>query len=242
VPEVSEPGGSTIDASSLPPIDVAWQSLSGPLAAFAHRRGGAVVLDSDVGIFGALADQQDPAAWRSLADLLGPGGTVGLFPLDVPAPPGWAETFRLAGVQMVGDGVVGTRRSDVLDLGADDVDDVLELVARTRPGPFARRTIELGGYVGLRDEGRLIALSGRRLATDRHVEISAVCVDPDRRRGGLARLLVEAVVAGIVDEGRIPMLHAAASNTNAIALYEAMGFTISRRFDFVGVQAPPADT
>src|SRR4029079_8589452 len=106
--------------------------------------------------------------------------------------------------------------------GATAVDAVLDVCDRTHPGPCARRTIELGGYVGLRDEGRLIALSGRRLATDRHVEISAVCGDPDRRVGGLARLLVDAVVAGIVDEGRIPMLHAAASNTNAIALYEAM--------------------
>ena len=240
--EVSGPGGSAIDAKSLPPIDLVWQSLSGPLALFAHRRGGAVILDAEVGIFGALDDQHDPAAWRALADLLGPAGAIGLFPLEVPAPPGWGETFRLAGVQIVGEGVEGRRRSDVLDMGAGDVDDVLDLVERTRPGPFARRTIELGGYVGLRDDGRLVALSGRRLATDTHVEVSAVCVDPDRRRGGLARVLVEAVVAGIIEEGRVPMLHAAASNTNAIALYEAMGFTISRRFDFVGVQAPAGDT
>ena len=240
MPKVSGSGGSATDAGSVP-IDFAWQSMSGPIAPFAHRRGGAVVLDREVGIFGALADQHDPAAWHALADLLGPAGTVGLFPLDVPAPPGWVETFRLAGVQMLGDAVGGRRRSDVVDLGPDDVDEVVDLVERTRPGPFARRTIELGGYVGLRDEGRLVAMSGRRLATDRYIEISAVCVDPDRRRGGLARVLVEAVIAGIVEEGRVPMLHAAASNTGAIALYEAMGFTISRRFDFVGVQAPPGD-
>ena len=192
----------------------------------------------DVGVFGALADPGDTAAWDDLAELVGPGRGVGLFPLVAPLPDGWTESFRLAGVQMTADGVGGDRRDDVVDLGSADVDEVMDLVERTRPGPFARRTIELGGYVGVRADDRLVAIAGRRLATDRFVEISAVCVDPDHRRQGLARVVVDAVIAGIRAEGRVPMLHAAADNTGAIALYEAMGFEHTAAFDFVGVQAP----
>jgi hypothetical protein len=35
-----------------------------------------------------------------------------------------------------------------------DVPEMLELVARTGPGPFLARTIELGDYLGIRRDGR----------------------------------------------------------------------------------------
>ena len=38
-----------------------------------------------------------------------------------------------------------------------DVDDMLDLVERTRPGPFRRHTIDLGTYLGIRRDGKLIA-------------------------------------------------------------------------------------
>lgn len=221
-----------------PPDDFTWQSLTGPLSPFALRRDRAAIMDPEIGVFGALADPDDPAAWDDLGELVGPGGGIGLFPGLGAYPDGWSEVFRLAGVQMIASEIAGDRRTDVVDLCADDAAEVIDLVDRTRPGPFARRTIELGGYVGLRDDDRLLAVAGRRLATDQFVEISAVCVDPGHRRQGLARVVVDAVVAGIRAEGRIPMLHAAADNTGAIALYEAMGFVVTKRFDFVAVQAP----
>jgi hypothetical protein len=39
---------------------------------------------------------------------------------------------------------------------------MLALVARTEPGPFLPRTVELGGYLGIRHGERLIAMAGRR--------------------------------------------------------------------------------
>ncbi len=115
---------------------------------------------------------------------------------------------------------------------------MLELVARTRPGPFARRTVELGGYVGIRRAGRLVAMAGERMRPTGWAEISAVATDPDHRRQGLGELLVRAVATGIAARGEVPMLHASADNTGAIRLYEAMGFTVRRRARFLGVRAP----
>jgi predicted GNAT family acetyltransferase len=53
-------------------------------------------------------------------------------------------------------------------------------------------------------------------------------------------VLVREVAAMIVADGRTPFLHAAASNENAIRLYEALGFRLRRGVQFVGVQAPQA--
>lgn len=59
----------------------------------------------------------------------------------------------------------GTDRAEhshagVVELGAADVPEMLDLTARTRPGPFWRRTHELGTYLGVRLDGRLVAMAG----------------------------------------------------------------------------------
>lgn len=63
-------------------------------------------------------------------------------------------------------------------LGTDDVPEMLDLVARTRPGPFAARTVELGCYLGIRRGGALIAMAGERMHPAGWSEVSAVCTDP----------------------------------------------------------------
>jgi hypothetical protein len=76
---------------------------------------------------------------------------------------------------------------DAARLGAADVPEILDLIDRTQPGPFRRRTVELGTYLGLRSaDGRLIAMAGERLHPAGWTEISAVCTDPAHRRKGLA--------------------------------------------------------
>jgi len=51
---------------------------------------------------------------------------------------------------------------------------------------------------------------------------------------------VRAVVHGIRERGEHPFMHAAATNTNAIRLYEALGFTLRRRTTFAAVRTPDA--
>jgi len=114
---------------------------------------------------------------------------------------------------------------------------MLELVARTDPGPFRERTIELGTYLGIRHEGALVAMAGQRLSPPGWTEISAVCTDAAYRGRGLAARLVRAVAAEIHARGRTPFLHAAASNVNAIRLYEKLGFTTRRPIVFAAFES-----
>jgi predicted GNAT family acetyltransferase len=122
---------------------------------------------------------------------------------------------------------------DAARLGAADVPEILDLIDRTQPGPFRRRTVELGTYLGLRSaDGRLIAMAGERLHPAGWTEISAVCTDPAHRRKGLATYLIRAIAAGIRERGETPFLHTSAGNVNAIRLYESIGFVLRRRTDF----------
>jgi predicted GNAT family acetyltransferase len=105
---------------------------------------------------------------------------------------------------------------------------MLELVARTEPGPFLTRTIELGDYLGVRRDGALAAMAGERFRPEGWTEISAVCTAPEHRGEGLASRLVGALVAGIERRLEGAFLHVLATNTAAIRLYEQLGFRISR--------------
>jgi ribosomal protein S18 acetylase RimI-like enzyme len=127
---------------------------------------------------------------------------------------------------------------DVVRLGDADIPDILELVARTEPGPFAPRTVDFGGYLGVRVDGELVAMAGQRLRVAGHTEVSAVCTLPSFRGRGLAGWLSTAVAAEIRARGDIPFIHALVSNTRAIRLYEALGFEHRRDLMFAAVPMP----
>ncbi|MDI2128517.1 GNAT family N-acetyltransferase [Yinghuangia seranimata] len=232
----------------------AWASLTGPHAAFAERKGRVLRYPADVSPFFALPDDAGPADWADLVALVGPGEPVPIAAFGVEPPAEWEVLFTGEGVQMTGDEVPdgsgllvaqgGTGEFPAAPgehwavLGAADVPDVLALVERTKPGPFLPRTIELGTYVGVRVDGRLVAMAGERLHPPGWTEISAVCTDTDQRGRGLATRLVLAAVARIRSRGEQPFLHAAADNTNAIRLYAALGFRLNRRTTFTVVRTP----
>jgi GNAT superfamily N-acetyltransferase len=128
---------------------------------------------------------------------------------------------------------------EAVPLGRVDVPEMLDLTARTEPGPFLPRTYELGTYLGIRRRGRLVALAGERLHPDGWTEISAVCTDEAWRGQGLATRLIRAVGAGIRARGDIPFLHAVATNP-AIGLYEQLGFRLRKTTAFAAARVPEA--
>ena len=211
-------------------------ALLGPHAHLAERRGRVLRYPVDVCPFLAFPDDPGDADWRDLADLAGPGDVTGLPRRSVPA--GWEVAFSVPGVQMVDDGVAAAPDPDARVLDATDVPEMLALVERTKPGPFLPRTIAMGTYLGIRRGGRLVAMAGERLHPPGWTEISAVCTDPEHRGEGLATRLVLAVAAGIRDRGETPFLHAAATNTGAIRLYEALGFRLRKSLMFGSVRVP----
>ncbi|WP_225095339.1 GNAT family N-acetyltransferase [Streptomyces sp. CoH27] len=179
-------------------------------------------------------------AWRGTVELCAKAGVQILTPVTAvqTVPGGWETEDSGEGVQMVDTALYAEPAPEAVRLGPADVPEILALIALTRPGPFLPRTVELGTYLGIRDRGRLIALAGERLRPPGWTEISAVCTHPDHRGRGLATRLVRAVAAGIRERGDTPFLHAAASNTHAIRLYESIGFTLRRRTRFALVRTP----
>ncbi|MEV0917482.1 GNAT family N-acetyltransferase [Streptomyces sp. NPDC049967] len=217
--------------------NAAWAALTGPHAHLAERVGRAARYPTDVSPFSAIEDPADPRAWDDLAALVGPGAVTPVSGARA-VPDGWSVERGGDGVQLVDTALYAEPAPEAEPLGPADVPEILELIALTQPGPFLPRTIELGGYLGIRDRGRLIALAGERLHPPGWTEISAVCTHPDHRGRGLATRLVRAVAAGIRERGDTPFLHAAADNTQAIRLYESIGFTLRRRTRFLLVRAP----
>ena len=227
-----------------------WSALTGP------QRHLGVALDlsarfrSDVAPFGAFSAPPTEAHWAELAMLTGPGGLVAVTGLHGTPPGDWSDIVEIPGVQMVCERPMAfeppTSRptgaedpaEEVVALGDGDVEDMLTLVGLARPGPFLPRTIEFGGYVGIRRDGELVAMAGERLRPPGWTEISAVATHPDHRGQGLGTVLVRAVVASVVRRGERPFLHAAADNTVAIRLYRELGFSVCRETLFVVASAP----
>jgi ribosomal protein S18 acetylase RimI-like enzyme len=223
-------------AATGPLDDPVRAALLGPHAHLAQRHGNAIRYQPDVSPF--LAEPHGGDEWDDVAALVGDGRSVvpAFAPLDPPAP--LEIGMFLPGVQMVGDAVAGRPDPEAVRLGPDDVPAMLALVARTRPGPFGSRTVEMGTYLGFVEDGVLIAMAGERLHPPGYTEISAVCTDAAHRGRGLATRLVLAVAAGIRARGEVPFLHAAADNTTAIRLYEHLGFRLRARPDFVALTVP----
>ncbi|MFC9556387.1 GNAT family N-acetyltransferase [Rhodococcus sp. NPDC056960] len=217
------------------------ESLRSRHAHLARRYGRAVTYLPEVATFSAVVDSE-PQAWDDLARLLGPSEFADMFSSDATPPADWEPVFTLEGRQMiwVGDGPDDRDRAGVgvVELGADSVPDMRALIASTRPGPFWPRTHELGGYLGIREHGTLVAMAGERLRPPGWTEISAVCTAREARGRGHAARLVLALVAQITARGERPFLHVAETNTGAIALYERLGFRTRKHVTFRGFRTP----
>jgi ribosomal protein S18 acetylase RimI-like enzyme len=221
--------------ATAPLDDPVRAALFGPHAHLAQGHGDALRYDPDVAPF--LAPPRTAREWDDVVALIGDGRAVipAFSPLD---PLGLEVGMVLPGVQMVGDAVAVRADDDLVRLGPDDVPAMRALVTRTRPGPLGPRAIEMGTYLGVVADGRLVAMAGERLHPPGYTEISAVCTDEAYRGRGLATRLVLAVAAGVRARGEVPFLHAAADNTPAIRLYEQLGFRLRARPDFVALTVP----
>ncbi|WP_066963001.1 GNAT family N-acetyltransferase [Rhizorhabdus dicambivorans] len=204
-----------------------WNALCGRQAGLASGDRLARRYRADISPFAASRDDS-PEALAALAALLSADrDAVALEAGTIAVPPGAVVEKQALGVQMVAGTLPAPVADDrVIALGDADAAEMLALATLTEPGPFLANTHLFGGFIGVRIDGRLAAMTGERLKPDGFTEVSGVCTHPDFRGRGLAGLLSTIVAHRIAARGETPFLHAYASNGGAIRLYESLGFRI----------------
>ncbi|MFJ5925831.1 GNAT family N-acetyltransferase [Kitasatospora sp. NPDC092948] len=221
--------------------DPVASSLAGRHAHLARHHGRASSYHPEVAGISTLNAHTDPGSWDDLLELLGADAFALLFHCPALPPDHWVPEFTLPGYQLIHTGplpALPRTTAQVVELGPADVPEMLALVERTRPGPFHVRTRELGTYLGIRENGALVAMAGERLKPPGWTEVSAVCTAPEARGRGHAATLITTLVHQITARGERPFLHSAADNTTAMALYQRLGFTIRTEVTFRGFRTP----
>jgi predicted GNAT family acetyltransferase len=207
-----------------------WNALTTRQACLAQGDARAVRFAPEYGLFAAAADTS-PESLAALAALVPPRGGLALIQALAPPPvPGTAIAQSAVIWQMSAEALVASAPTDVkiVPLTEADAPEMLALATLTEPGPFFARTHQLGDFIGVKEDGRLVAMAGERMQPTGFTEVSGVCTRPEWRGRGYAGALSLAVAGKILARGETPFLHVYAHNTGAIALYQALGFTLRR--------------
>jgi len=139
----------------------------------------------------------------------------------------WPEDLAIPGAE--------PNAREIVPLTCNNSPEMMELIEIAFPGFFRSRTCLMGPYSGIRsasgkDVGKLIAMAGDRMVTDKLREVSGVCTHPDHTGKGLATQLILHKLREHRERGFGSFLHAAASNARAIPIYERLGFVHTRQF------------
>ena len=210
----------------------AWHSLLGHHQQFAIHGEIAARYPADV-LFAGAMPEYSVAGFNNLHTLFAEKETVGIVGGELPAElTGWKILATHHLPQMICTRLKKAEPIEVVELTLDDAPEMMALVALTKPGPFAARTVLVGQYIGVRHEGKLVAMAGERLHPDGFCEVSAVCTHPDYRGRGYASRLTSLVAQNILDRNEIPFLHLMPTNEVAMRVYEGLGFTMRTTLPF----------
>lgn len=211
--------------------NVIWQALTTRQTEFAEVAGHARRFVPEVTSLTGFS-LPNARGYASLASLVGSGGTAAVF-LDEPyrEREGWNAVGGAPLLEMVCDNGVAPanpRRSlpEITELRPQDSPDMVKLAALTKPGPFGSRTHELGTYLGIRSDGKLVAMAGERLKVPGYTEVSAVCTHPEHTGQGYAQVLMLELMQRIRSRKETPFLHVREDNVRAVPIYERLGFRV----------------
>jgi ribosomal protein S18 acetylase RimI-like enzyme len=211
--------------TSSHPLDRAvWNALKTRQAHLAVAEGPVVRFDPAYARFTAVRPDASAGA-EAMVRLARRTGPLALFQTDAVAPRGLMEIDRIDCLQMTCAALsAGGRTVEFEALDDTDGPEMLALAQLTQPGPFLEKTHLLGPFIGVRREGRLVAMAGVRLNLDGFTEVSGVCTHPDHRGQGYAGAMMRAVAHEILARGDTAFLHARIGHAETIAFYETLGF------------------
>ena len=121
---------------------------------------------------------------------------------------------------------------EIVPLTNSHINEMVALIQLTKPGPFRERTIEFGNYHGILKEGKLVAMGGERLHLDGYTEVSAICTHPNNQGQGYAAKITAFLTDAVLNDGKIPFLHARHDNEKAIAVYKRLGYQFRAVINF----------
>lgn len=190
--------------------------------------------DEQVSPFAGFHQDHDNG-FEDLYDLL-PVGRKILYatPQLIKEPEGWQVLAEIKGLQFIFDGETDSGDPSIKPalLSEGNIEEMMQLAALTKPGPFGPRTIEFGNYHGIFENSQLVAMTGQRLHVANYTEISAVCTHPNHLGKGFAAALMLHQLNLIRCQGQIAFLHVREDNSRAIVLYERLGFKVRRPMNF----------
>lgn len=210
-----------------------WNALASSHTGFALGDARARRYRSDIAMFAAAADASAESL-AALSALVAPGETIALVEAESHAvPSGFSLLSDAAVVQLVAETPGPVASLTCVRLGDADAAEMAALAELTRPGPYFANTHRFGDFVGVRVDGRLVAMAGARMQMPGFAEVSGVCTHPDFRGRGYARALIARVAAGFHARGAMPFLHSYPDNAAALALYRSLGFAARHELRFV---------
>jgi len=208
------------------PLDsVSWNSLTGAHAPYSVGTDTARRYAKDYSPIIGFADPLQPD-FDALAPHCDRGEHFYCENWSGAAPAGWhidedATKFKMVWEKSMPD---DDDAPQIVPITAENIPQVLELIKAASPGPFGRRTLELGQFQGWFEGGQLVAMAGERLRAGNYHEICSVCTHPEFQGKGLARRLTNTMIRQQMLRGELPFLQVMRGNSAARRLYEGMGF------------------
>jgi ribosomal protein S18 acetylase RimI-like enzyme len=213
------------------PLDTPiWTALTTKQAQLAHTSALARRFQPEMTLLGALA-ANTAMAFDSLAQLI-QRDSVNLYFISPPQiPTGWEIVRAVELRQMVQETETpppDPQRSatpEIIELTPADVPEMSVVYTATRPGRMlCPRIQKLGQFLGVREEGKLVAMGGLRLHIAGYREITTVATLPGHEGRGYATAIVRALVERVRLRGERPFLTVRTDNTRAIEIYRRLGF------------------
>ena len=210
-----------------------WTALTTKQAQLAHSAALARRFPPEMALLGALA-ANTAMAFDSLAQLIQRDAVTLYFSALPQWPGGWQVVRAVELLQMVKeDGAVpeAAAQHEVIELTPADVPEMSEVYTATRPGrTLCPKIQKLGTFVGIRHEGKLVAMGGVRLHIAGYREITTVATLPEFEGRGYGTAVVLALIGRIQSKGERPFLTVRRDNERAIGIYKRLGFRERTRF------------